>query len=115
MHNIHQQWKKIVAPYVTECMCETRSELKNENKFYDDGEMSNDSSFKCQLKCYGTKLHIMYSSGTIDVERVADVFHLDVDLVQKCVSISSSEPNLCERAYLTVKCIDDAVSEQHPS
>lgn len=104
-------WRQPVAAFQTECMCETGVKQEILDEFYKYRQMPDDPCFKCFLKCLGSKIQVYTSTGNLDVKRWSELFaYLTLPLAEKCANIV--EPDVCQKAYLLVKCVNDALSEQ---
>lgn len=94
-------------------MCQTGAKQVFLDEFYIYGKMPDDPCFKCMIKCVAFKLNVMTPEGDVDVKRWSDLFvYLDLPLAQKCSEIV--EPDLCQKGYLMVKCVNDELSKQFP-
>lgn len=103
-----------VAPFVSECMRQSQLKPQIKEDFEKNGNMSDDPSWKCFLKCLAIKLEVFDSTGEVNVQRWADLFnHLDLPLAEKCSHFQ--EMDLCEKAYLMYKCVYDEYSKRYPS
>lgn len=65
------------------------------------------------LRCFAFKRNTMSSTGEIDAQRVVDLLpYTNLRLVQNCTD-NLVEPDLCQKTYLAVICVYDAVAEQY--
>lgn len=102
----------VVAPYVTECMGQSRSNPHILDDYIKYGTISDDPCWKCFLKCIGFKSKILSSNGDVDVQRWADTFNIDVSAAKKCSNFE--EPDLCQKSYLLLKYIYDELAKHFP-
>lgn len=106
-------WERALAPLKKECVC--RSGVKEEfvDAFFKYGLLLDDPCLKCYFFCNAFKFQLIDSAGQINTKLVGDNFdYLDYPLVQKCTNVT--EPDLCEKVYQAVKCIDNDLSERFP-
>ncbi|KAF2893904.1 hypothetical protein ILUMI_12270 [Ignelater luminosus] len=114
MTDVRNAWYGPLAPIKTQCFCQSHSDPQLSVDFYKYGTLSNDPCFKCQLKCYGLTLGIMTPSGQIDAQAWSNLLpYVTPQIAQNCSNSIASEPDLCEKAYLLVKCSYDALAQQY--
>lgn len=113
MSYIRNQWKAALRPYLTKCMCESGVNPQIVDEFYQHGQMSGDTNWKCNLRCYAFQTAVMNSGGDVDVKRWSNgIYMSDLQLTQKCDNIT--EPDLCQKDYLMVRCVQDGLSARYP-
>ncbi|KAF2892736.1 hypothetical protein ILUMI_13436, partial [Ignelater luminosus] len=105
LYDVRYSWKGPIAPFITECLCQTHADLQLLEDFFTSGVLSNDPCFKCMLKCIETKLNILSPSGEVDAEAAVRIYpHLNLQLVKRCSDEHAEELDLCQKVYLIEKC-----------
>ncbi|KAF2893905.1 hypothetical protein ILUMI_12271 [Ignelater luminosus] len=116
MTDVRNSWYGPLAPIRTQCFCQSHLHPQLSVDFYQYGTFSDDPCWKCLLKCYGLTLNIMSSAGQVDTQAWANQFpYVTPQIAQKCSNSIVSEPDLCEKAYLLVKCSYDTLAKQYPA
>ncbi|KAF2893903.1 hypothetical protein ILUMI_12269 [Ignelater luminosus] len=112
MSYIRNLSKGPMAPYVTECLCQSHLNPQILEEYYKHGTLSDDACWKCYIKCILFKLDILSSTGDVNVQRWVDIFeYFERPLAEKCSNYE--EPDLCQKAYLMVNCAYEGLSEQY--
>nr|AIX97028.1 odorant-binding protein 13 [Monochamus alternatus] len=83
-----------------------------------EGKFSNDENLKCYVKCVHDYLGLMADDGTMDYETI--IAHIPEEYqvkyasrIRACGTIYGSD--LCETAWLTIKCYGEGISQlPHP-
>lgn len=113
MSDVRHSWVPVVAPFASECLCETHANPRDLELYFKEGIISTDPCFKCLSKCLTMKYGAMSSTGEIDAQKVADIVpNINLELVEKCIK-NLEEPDLCQKAHLMFKCIHDSVVKQY--
>ncbi|KAF2894205.1 hypothetical protein ILUMI_11969, partial [Ignelater luminosus] len=113
MMDIREAWGGAVAPFITQCNCQSHANPQTSAEFYKYGTFSDDPCWKCQMKCYLLMLNYMSPTGEVDVEMWAKSPYITLKIAKKCID-NLVEPDLCMKAYKMIKCAYEELAKQCP-
>ncbi|XP_031345703.1 uncharacterized protein LOC116172604 [Photinus pyralis] len=105
-------WENYHIPHFDECVQEAGVDPMIPRLMFREINFPDEEDFHCYLRCiFKHNGWLTEDEDDIDSVAILQALHVKPDLLQFCGELVASEPEICRKAYLTVKCaVDDQLS-----
>ncbi|XP_031345433.1 uncharacterized protein LOC116172365 [Photinus pyralis] len=105
-------WENYHIPHFDKCVEEAGVDPMIPRLMFREINFPDEGDFHCYLKCvFKQNGWLTADEDNLNFDTLSQALHVTPDLIKFCIDLVASEPEICRKAYLAVKCaVDDQLS-----